>query len=59
MELQRLLNDLYDHQGKLERIKKFPLPRQYGSMSFILVGIFIAILPFGMLPLFAPMGHIG
>jgi putative membrane protein len=59
MELQKLLNEFYDHQGKLERIKKFPLPRQYGSISFILVGIFITVLPFGMLPLFAPMGPIG
>jgi putative membrane protein len=52
MELQKILYDFYIHQGKLERIKKFPLPRQYGSMSFIFVGIFIALLPFGMLPLF-------
>lgn len=59
MELQKLLYDFYIHQGKLERIKKFPLPRQYGSMSFILVGIFIALLPFGMIPLFENMGIIG
>lgn len=59
MELQRVLYDFYIHQGKLERIKKFPLPRQYGSMSFVLVGIFIAVLPFGLLPLFADMGAIG
>ena len=59
MELQKLLNEFYVEQGKLERIKKFPLPRQYGSISFILVGIFIAILPFGMLPLFDGMGAAG
>ena len=59
MEMQKLLYDFYVHQGKLERIKKFPLPRQYGSMSFILVGIFIVILPFGLLPLFSFMGDIG
>lgn len=56
MNLQRLLNEFYDHQGRLERIKSFPLPRQYGSMSFIFVGIFISILPFGMIPLFAGLG---
>lgn len=59
MELQKLLNEFYIEQGKLERIKKFPLPRQYGGISFILVGIFIAILPFGMLPLFQGMGPAG
>lgn len=59
MGLQNLLHEFYVEQGKLERIKKFPLPRQYGSMSFILVGIFIAVLPFGMLPLFNAMGPEG
>ncbi len=28
MELQNILNDFYTHQGKAERIKKFPFPRQ-------------------------------
>ena len=59
MELQKILYDLYIHQGKCERIKKFPLPRQYGSMSFIFVGIFIFLLPFGMIPAFHDLGHFG
>ncbi len=54
MELQKLLNDLYTHQGKAERIKKFPLPRQYGSMSTIFVGIFLFLLPFGLVNVFHP-----
>lgn len=48
MELQKVLNLFYTHQGKAERIKKFPLPRQYASMSFYFVGIFIFLLPFGL-----------
>jgi putative membrane protein len=48
MELQKVLNDFYIHQGQAERIKKFPLPRQYASMSFMFVGIFIFLLPFGL-----------
>lgn len=59
MELQKLLYDFYIHQGKLERIKGFPLPRQYGSMSFIFVAIFICILPFGVIPLFKHLGDVG
>jgi len=59
MELQKILNDFYIHQGKCERIKKFPLPRQYGSMSFIFVGIFIFLLPFGMVSEFAKLGEFG
>ena len=37
MELQKVFNDFYTHQGKCERIKKFPLPRQYGSFSLIFI----------------------
>jgi len=59
MELQKILGEFYVHQGKCERIKKFPLPRQYGSMSFIFVGIFIFLLPFGMVSEFAKLGEFG
>lgn len=59
MELQNILNDFYVHQGKCERIKKFPLPRQYGSMSLVFVGIFIFLLPFGMVSEFAKLGEFG
>ena len=59
MELQKILNDFYVHQGKCERIKKFPLPRQYANMSFIFVAIFIFLLPFGMVSEFAKMGEYG
>lgn len=52
MELQDILNDFYTHQGKCERIKKFPLPRQYASMSFVFVAIFIVVMPFGLIPAF-------
>lgn len=53
MEMQQLLYDFYVHQGKCERIKKFPLPRQYANMSRIFVGIFIMLLPFCMIPTLA------
>jgi len=59
MELQKILNDFFVHQGKNERIKKFPFPRQYGSMSFVFVAIFIFLLPFGMVSEFAKLGEWG
>ena len=59
MELQKILNDFYTHQGKAERIKKFPLPRQYGSTSFVFVCIFIFLLPFGMVTEFDKLGEWG
>ena len=56
IEMQKILLDFFDHQGKLERIKKFPLPRQYANMSFIFTALFIFLLPCGMLGEFAKMG---
>lgn len=55
MELQNLLTDLYTQQGKCERIKNFPLPRQYATSSSIFIFIFIALLPFGMMAEFEAM----
>lgn len=57
--LQDILNDFYVHQGKAERIKKFPLPRQYAYSSFLFVAIFIFLLPFGMVTEFHKLGEYG
>ncbi|MBO6515994.1 MAG: hypothetical protein JJ975_05540 [Bacteroidia bacterium] len=59
MELTNILNDFYTHQGKAERIKKFPLPRQYGSMSFVFVALFIFLLPFGLVTEFHDISEWG
>jgi putative membrane protein len=56
LELQRVVNECYENQGKLERIKRFPLPRQYGSFSFLFVCIFIFMLPFGIVGEFGKLG---
>lgn len=53
MELQALLTDFYTQQGKCERIKNFPLPRQYASLSIYFVYLFILLLPMGLLTAFA------
>lgn len=52
MELQGLLTEFYTLQGKCERIKNFPLPRQYASLSIYFVYIFILLLPMGLLSAF-------
>ncbi len=49
-QMTGLLTNFYTLQGKNERIKKFPLPRQYANMSRIFVGIFVFLLPFSMVP---------
>ena len=52
LEMQSLITEFYTLQGKSERIKNFPFPRQYASMNVFFVVIFIALLPFGMLNIF-------
>jgi putative membrane protein len=52
MELQRLVALLYDDQGKAERIKNFPFPRQYASTALWLTVVFCVLLPFGMIDIF-------
>lgn len=52
MEMQALLTEFYTLQGKCERIKNFPLPRQYTSLSLYFVVIFIFLLPMALLSAF-------
>lgn len=52
MELEKMLADFYTQQGKCERIKNFPLPRQYASTSYYFVLLFIFLLPMGILSTF-------
>ena len=48
-ELQNHITKLFEHQGKNERIKGFPMPRQFASYARLFVNIFAFLLPFGML----------
>lgn len=56
VELQKLITELYGEQGKSERIKNTPLPRQYATTSTMFILIFIILLPFGMIPEFLKLG---
>ncbi|MEB2774053.1 bestrophin family ion channel [Algoriphagus sp. D3-2-R+10] len=58
VELERRLADLYDHQGKAERIKNFPYPRQFASINMFFVWLLVLMLPFGMLNEFQKLGDI-
>ena len=57
MEMMRVLEEFYNLQGKCERIKNTPFPRQYGFFSMVFTWIFVLLLPFGMLGEFSKMGH--
>lgn len=50
--LHQLIGKLYDSQGMCERIKNFPLPRQYASVALWMNYVFCAMIPFGMLNIF-------
>lgn len=57
MEMMRVLEEFYTLQGKCERIKNTPFPRQYAYFSKVFTWIFIILLPFGMVSEFAKLGH--
>jgi putative membrane protein len=56
LELENKINDLITHQGKSERIKNFPYPRQYATIGYDFVNLFILVIPFGVIPEFSKLG---
>ncbi|NQZ43144.1 MAG: hypothetical protein HRT65_02455 [Flavobacteriaceae bacterium] len=56
LNLEDVLEELFTLQGKSERIKNFPYPRQYASLAFYFVRVFLILLPFGIIPEFAEIG---
>ncbi len=55
--MQDMIHSMINQQGGAERIKNFPFPRQYASMSFFFVAIFITVLPFTLLTPLAALGE--
>ncbi len=51
-QLHQILLSLYDEQGRCERIKNFPFPRQYASTALWTTLVFSALVPFGLLSIF-------
>ncbi|SFR37629.1 putative membrane protein [Robiginitalea myxolifaciens] len=47
-----VLEELYNLQGKCERIKNTPFPRQYAYFSTVFCWIFVLLIPFGLLDVF-------
>jgi ion channel-forming bestrophin family protein len=47
--MQRSLREFFIQQGRSERIKDFPYPRQFAVISAIFVRLFCLLLPFGLL----------
>ncbi len=57
MELAKLLETFLTLQGKAERIKNFPLPRQYATVNRWFVQLFLVLLPLGLLGSFESLGE--
>ena len=56
MEMANMLVEFYSLQGKSERIKNFPYPRQFATLNYIFVWVFILLLPFGIMQGFEEIG---
>ena len=49
VDMHRSIKDFLVHQGRCERIKDFPYPRQYASIDSFFIKLFCLLLPFGLL----------
>ena len=58
ISLMDLITEMYTLQGKCERIKNTPFPRQYAYFSAVFVWIFVALLPFGIVGELATRGDV-
>jgi len=58
MEFHHLITSFYEDQGKSERIKNFPFPRQYASTAVWMTFVFAFFVPFGMLSVFTDTSDI-
>jgi putative membrane protein len=52
MEFHKLVTEFFADQGRSERIKNFPFPRQYASVAVWMTMIFSLLTPFGLLNIF-------
>jgi ion channel-forming bestrophin family protein len=57
ISLEQLLVPLYDHQGRSERIKNFPYPRQFATINQMFIRLFVTLLPFGFLQEFGKISN--
>ncbi|QDV73705.1 bestrophin family protein [Botrimarina mediterranea] len=56
VEIERMVVELYALQGKSERIKNFPYPRQFATLNYVFVWLFILLLPYGVMEEFERVG---
>ena len=57
LELEGVLQEMFTLQGKSERIKNFPYPRQFATLNHYFMWIFVLLLPLALVPQFADIGQ--
>lgn len=57
LEMHRLIAGFLDAQGRCERIKNFPYPRQFATLNLFFVWLFVLLAPLGMLQEFQKIGE--
>jgi putative membrane protein len=56
LELENIVQEFFTLQGKSERIKNFPYPRQFATLNHFFMWIFVLLLPLALVPQFAEIG---
>jgi putative membrane protein len=56
LQLEGVLQEMFSLQGKSERIKNFPYPRQFATLNHYFMWVFILLLPLAIVPQFAEIG---
>ena len=49
VSFENQIKDLYDQQGKCERIKNFPYPRQFSSINLYFINVLCFLIPLGFI----------
>lgn len=57
LQLEELVVEMFTLQGKTERIKNFPYPRQYATISHLFIWTFLVLLPFAIFPEFVDISE--
>ncbi len=57
LDLEGVLQELFNQQGKSERIKNFPYPRQFATLNHFFMWIFVLLLPLALVPQFMDIGN--
>lgn len=57
VEMERGIVEFYTLQGQCERIKNFPYPRQFATLNYMFVWLFIFLLPYGVMEEFEKIGN--